>query len=84
MANHPFQVEIDPEADAAYVQVSNAPVVRTGEVADGIIVDFAADDAVVGVEVLGLQDRVGTRDSVSYLQGLVEGLQLRPSVQAAE
>ena len=84
MPNDAYQIEFDSEADAAYVRVSDAPVVRTSEVADGIIVDFDADDGMVGVEVLGLGGRVGTGDGASYLNGLVAGLRLRPAAEAAE
>ena len=83
MQNATYQIEIDDEADAAYVRVSDAPVARTDEVADGIIVDFAANDEIVGVEVLGLRERVGSGDGVSYLSGLVAGLRLRPAIEAA-
>jgi uncharacterized protein YuzE len=84
MQNDTYQIEFDDEADAAYVHVSDAPVARTNEVADGIIVDFDADDRMVGVEVLGLRGRVGTGDGASYLNGLVAGLRLRPAAEAAE
>jgi uncharacterized protein YuzE len=84
MPTETYQIETDDEADAAYVRVSDAPVVRTSEVADGIIVDFDADNEMVGVEVLGLRGRVGTGDGASYLNGLVAGLRLRPAAEAAE
>jgi uncharacterized protein YuzE len=79
-----YRIEFDEEADAAYVRVTEKPVARTDEVADGIIVDFDAKDEMVGVEVLGLRDRVGTGDDTSYLNGLVEGLRSRPITAAAE
>ena len=77
-------IEIDREADAAYVRLSAAAVVRTEEIHDGIVVDFDADDGVVGVEVLGLRDRVGAGDDLSFLRGLVAGLQAGPIRTAAE
>jgi uncharacterized protein YuzE len=82
MQNDAYQIEFDAEADAFYVRVSDTPVARTSEVADGIIVDFDVNDGMVGVEVLGLRGRVGTGDGASYLNGLVAGLRLRP--EAAE
>ena len=77
-------IEIDEEADAAYVRVRDAPVARTVELADGIIVDFDASDEMVGTEVLGLRHRVGAGDKASYLNGLVAGLRIRPTTAAAE
>ena len=77
-------IEIDDEADAAYVRVAARPVARTQEVAEGVLVDFDADEQITGVEVLDLGKRVGTGDRVSYLNGLVAGLLLRPIGAAAE
>ena len=79
-----YSIEIDAEADAGYVHVTQAPVARTYEVADGIIVDFDVTGDMVGVEVLALRHRVGTGDDASYLNGLVEGLRVRPTTAAAE
>ena len=67
------RIELDEEADAAYVRVSTAPVAPTQELADGIVVDFDADNEMVGVEVLSPHDRVGTGDRASYLNGLIAG-----------
>ena len=74
---------VDPEADAAYLGLRDEPVVRTEEVGEGILVDYAADGRPVGVEVLHVRRRVGTGDPHSYLRGLVEGL-LLPGREAAE
>jgi uncharacterized protein YuzE len=79
-----YQIEIGEEADAAYVRVLDRPIVDTREVGDGIVVDFDAGDGIVGVEVLGLRERVGAGDAVSYVSGLVSGLRLRPATAAAE
>ena len=77
-------IEIDRDADAAYVRLSAAAIARTAEIKDGIIVDFDADDGVVGVEVIGLRNRVGSGDDLSFLRGLVAGLQAGPIRAAAE
>ena len=53
MQNREYEIEIDEEADSAYVRVVRASIARTTEVADGILVDFDAQDEMVGVEVLG-------------------------------
>jgi uncharacterized protein YuzE len=84
MLNEEPQIEIDDEADAAYVRVRGTPVARTDEIADGVLVDFDARDKIVGVEVLGVHNRVGTGDKISYLNGLVAGLLLSPTTAAAE
>ena len=40
MTRQEYVIEIDEQADAAYVRVSDAPVAQTNELTDGIIVDF--------------------------------------------
>ena len=81
MQDDKYPIEIDEEADAAYVRVSEAPIKRTREIANGIMIDLDADDELAGVEVLGLRNRVGSDDRASYLHGLVEGLRLRAAAE---
>jgi uncharacterized protein YuzE len=42
----------DPGADAAYLSIDEAPVARTLELATNVMIDFAADGRVLGIEVL--------------------------------
>ncbi len=79
-----YQIEFDEEANSAYVRITQAPIVHTKEVANGILVDFDAHQEIVGVEVIGLHNRVGAGDHVSYLNGLVTGLRSRSRTAAAE
>ncbi len=48
----------DPEADAAYLRVGEGSIVRTEEVAPGIVIDFAKDGGVVGIELLDVRKTV--------------------------
>jgi uncharacterized protein YuzE len=84
MTDPATEIEIDEQADAAYVRVAARSVERTEEIAEGILIDFDADGELVGVEVLGLQGRVRGGDRNSYLNGLVAGLKLLPARTAAE
>lgn len=84
MTHRAPQIEIDEEADAAYVRISNRSIDRTEEIADGILLDFDVDRELAGVEVLDLRRRVRGGDPNSYLQGLVAGLKLLPARTAAE
>ena len=84
MTDPATEIEIDEQADAAYVRVAASSVQRTEEIADGILIDLDADGELVGVEVLDLQGRVGSGDRNSYLNGLVAGLKLLPARTAAE
>jgi len=42
----------DPEADALYVRFSEGRVEESEEVAPGIVLDYGADNRIVGLEVL--------------------------------
>ena len=42
----------DPEADAAYIPLSDAKPFEAEEVAPGVILDFTEDGLVVGIEIL--------------------------------
>jgi uncharacterized protein YuzE len=47
-----MELEYDSQADAAYIKLSNAEVADSEEVRPGVIVDYDAQDRVVGVEIL--------------------------------
>jgi uncharacterized protein YuzE len=49
-----IRVEIDTEAGAAYVALTSAPVARTVELTDSVLLDLDEFDIAVGVEVLEL------------------------------
>jgi len=42
----------DPEADAAYIPLSDAKPYEAEEVAPGVILDYTEDGRVVGIEIL--------------------------------
>lgn len=56
-----MRTSYDPEADALSVWFGPeaAPAAETREVAPGVMVDFDASGQAVGVEVLGVRQRVG-------------------------
>lgn len=47
-----MKLEYDSQADAAYVQFSEAEVQDSEEVRPGVVVDYDAQDRVVGIEIL--------------------------------
>jgi len=53
-----MKVHFDPEADALYVRLDDSMIIDSEEVRPGIVLDFNADDQVVGFEILGIQSRV--------------------------
>lgn len=47
-----MKLEYDSEVDAAYIKLTNAEVADSEEVRPGVVVDYDAQDRVVGVEIL--------------------------------
>lgn len=52
-----MKLKVDQKADALYLSLTDAPASRSEEVSPGIIVDYDAQDHVVGVEMLYLSKR---------------------------
>jgi uncharacterized protein YuzE len=48
----------DEKVDALYLSLDDSKVVESEEVKPGIVLDFNAENQVVGIEVLGLRKRV--------------------------
>ena len=55
-------VVYDPEADALYVQLIDAPVARTHALDDLRLIDYSGDGGVVGVEFLEAKFGIDLRD----------------------
>jgi uncharacterized protein YuzE len=52
-----MKLEFDPEADAAYFEISTASVATTREIEPGILGDYDAAGHLVGLEVLSVSKR---------------------------
>ena len=53
-----MKLRVDREADALYLTLDDSAIVDSEEVSPGIIVDYDASKRIVGVEILGLSQRV--------------------------
>ena len=53
-------MHFDEDADALYLRLDDSTIVDSEEVHPGIVLDFNADEQVVGIEILGLKRRVPT------------------------
>ena len=53
-----MKLHFDPEADALYLRLDDSAIVESEEVQPGIILDFNADNQVVGIEILKVRERV--------------------------
>jgi uncharacterized protein YuzE len=52
-----MKLEFDPQADAAYFEISDAKIETTRKIEPGIIVDYDAEGHIVGIEVLSVSRR---------------------------
>ncbi len=52
-----MKLHYDPETDAIYLRLGDADVLESEEVRPGVVLDFDANDQVVGVELLGVRER---------------------------
>jgi len=48
----------DEKADALYLRLDDSEIVESEEVQPGVVLDFNADNLVVGVELLNVRQRV--------------------------
>ncbi|MDP1808681.1 MAG: DUF2283 domain-containing protein [Actinomycetota bacterium] len=53
-----MKLKVDEKNDALYFRLDESEIVDSEEVKPGIILDYDANDNVVGVEILGLSKRV--------------------------
>jgi uncharacterized protein YuzE len=53
-----MKLHFDKEADALYLKLDESAIVESEEVRPGVVLDFNANDQVVGIEILGLCKRM--------------------------
>lgn len=52
-----MKLKVDSESDALYLRLDDSEIFDTEEVSPGVMLDFNADNQVVGVELLFLSQR---------------------------
>ncbi len=52
-----MRLTIDPKADALYLRLNETEIVDSEQVGSGVVLDYDAQDNVVGVEMLNLSKR---------------------------
>jgi uncharacterized protein YuzE len=62
-----MRVTVDTQTDALYFRLNECNVVESEEVQPGVILDYDANDQVVGVEFLHVSTRAG-KDELSMMQ----------------
>jgi uncharacterized protein YuzE len=52
-----MRLHVDQEADALYLRLDDSKIIESQEVFPGVVLDFSAENQVVGVEILRLSSR---------------------------
>ena len=55
-----MRVRFDPQSDTLYIRLDEAEIVESEEVSPGIVLDFDAENRVVGFEMLDVGKRLPT------------------------
>jgi uncharacterized protein YuzE len=53
-----MKVKFDQSADAVYIRLDDATIINSAEVGPGVVLDYDADNRIVGIEVLNAQQRL--------------------------
>lgn len=53
-----MRLKVDHKNDALYFRLNESAIVESEEIRPGVILDYDANDNVVGIEILGLSKRV--------------------------
>ena len=61
-----MKVKYDKEVDVMYVSFSDEKVFESDEEKKGIILDYAANGRIVGIEILNASEQVGNPARVEY------------------
>jgi uncharacterized protein YuzE len=61
-----MKVKYDKEVDILYIRLSDGPVKESDEDKPGIILDYAADGSIVGIEILDASKKFPEPDKVEY------------------
>lgn len=52
-----MKLSVDKGADALYLRLDDSPIAESGEIREGVILDFNESDEVVGIELHNLSER---------------------------
>lgn len=57
-----MRVKVDMESDALYFRLCDDPIEESEEVVPGIIVDYNKEGKAIGIEILGIKERVPLKE----------------------
>jgi uncharacterized protein YuzE len=61
-----MRIKIDKDSDALYFRLDEGLIVESEEVRPGVVLDFDANDRVVGVEFLGISARATPEELANF------------------
>ena len=64
----------DRKADAVYLNLTDAAILESEEVADGTVVDYDAEGRIVGVEILDASKRTGDPEALKEMSFELPGI----------
>ena len=53
-----MRLKVDQKNDAVYFRLDDTAIIESEEIQPGVILDYNAQNRVVGVEILGIMERV--------------------------
>ncbi len=53
-----MKLKVDHKNDALYLRLDESAIIESEEIRPGVILDYDAEDNVIGIEILGLSKRV--------------------------
>ena len=62
-----MRLKLDRKSDTLYFRLDESAIVESEEIRPGIILDYDANDKVVGIEILGISQRVSD-DELSHIE----------------
>lgn len=62
-----MRVNVDMESDALYFRLCEDSIEESEEVAPGIVVDYNKQGKIVGIEILGIKDKIPAKE-LSYVK----------------
>ena len=57
-----MKISYDPEADALYIEFQEGTAAKTKEVEEGILIDLDDKGKLLGIEVIGVKERMSLKE----------------------
>lgn len=62
-----MQIKYNKENDIVYIQLSEAPIAESDEDKKGVIIDYADDGSIVGIEILNASKKLNDPSDIKYV-----------------